>query len=204
MGVSRAVMREAFGALAALRQIDVGNGRKPRVAAIDGSVIASSLDHAVSTAQISVAEVWDVRRTIEARTAALAAASRTEAEADRIVELAELMARDRNDRPSMTGHDIAFHHAIARASHNALFVAIVTSFAPLMQIAVPAAWDTRVTEADRELIIERHRAIARAIKLGDPDAALLAMDAHFDASVGDVLKGMDPTERIPAGAGNGL
>jgi len=36
LGVSRAVMREAFGALAALKLIDVGNGRKPRVGAIDG------------------------------------------------------------------------------------------------------------------------------------------------------------------------
>src|SRR3546814_3210097 len=37
LGVSRPVMREAFGALTALRLVDVGNGRKPRVAAIDGS-----------------------------------------------------------------------------------------------------------------------------------------------------------------------
>ena len=65
----------------ALRLLDVGNGRKPRVSAIDGAVIASSLDHAVSTAQISVADVWDVRRTIEIRTAALAAQNRTDAEA---------------------------------------------------------------------------------------------------------------------------
>ena len=68
LGVSRAVMREAFGAMAALKLIDVGNGRKPRVGALDGSVIAASLDHAVSTAQISVPEIWDVRRTIETRT----------------------------------------------------------------------------------------------------------------------------------------
>jgi GntR family transcriptional repressor for pyruvate dehydrogenase complex len=61
LGVSRAVMREAFGALAALRLLDVGNGRRARVGAIDGSVMGTSLDHAVSTAQVSVAEVWDVR-----------------------------------------------------------------------------------------------------------------------------------------------
>ena len=69
LGVSRAVMREAFGALAALRLIDVGNGRKPRVGAMDGAVMAASLDHAMSTAQVSVPEIWDVRRTIELRTA---------------------------------------------------------------------------------------------------------------------------------------
>src|ERR1700743_1621006 len=77
LGVSRAVMREAFGALAALNLIEVANGRKPRVAAIDGSVIAASLDHAVNTAQVSVAQVWDVRRTLEVRTAVLADEHRT-------------------------------------------------------------------------------------------------------------------------------
>ena len=65
LGVSRAVMREAFGALAALKQLDVANGRRAKVGALDGSVLADSLEHAISTAQIGMAEVWDVRRTIE-------------------------------------------------------------------------------------------------------------------------------------------
>jgi GntR family transcriptional repressor for pyruvate dehydrogenase complex len=204
LGVSRAVMREAFGALAALRVIDVGNGRRARIAAIDGSVLANSLDHAVSTDQIQISDVWDVRRTIETRTAALAAQHRTEAEADRIVELAELLERDVADRPSMTAHDLAFHEAIALASHNPLFLQIVRSFAPLMRIAVPAAWDTRVARQDQTIIIERHHAIARAIKAGDCAAAEAAMNAHFDVSIGDVLKGLSPNTPIPAGAGNGL
>lgn len=204
LGVSRAVMREAFGALAALRVIDVGNGRRARIAAIDGSVLANSLGHAVSTDQIGIGDVWEVRRTIEARTAALAAQSRTQAEADRIVELAVLMERDVADRATMTGHDLAFHEAIAKAAHNPLFLQIVRSFAPLMRIAVPAAWDTRVARRDQTIIIERHHAIARAIRIGDAEAAEAAMNAHFDVSIGDVLKGLDPTNPIPARAGNGL
>lgn len=190
LGVSRPVMREAFGALAALRLIDVGNGRKPRVSAIDGSVIASSLEHAVSTAQVTVPEVWDVRRTIEARTAALAAQSRTDAEAARIVALAEAMADNFGNQADMARHDIAFHEAIARASHNALFVQIVSSFGPLMEVAVPTAWSTRTTDAERLTIIERHRAVADAILRGDPQAAQAAMDDHFDASIGGLLESM--------------
>jgi GntR family transcriptional repressor for pyruvate dehydrogenase complex len=204
LGVSKAVMREAFGALAALRVIDVGNGRRARIAAIDGSVLANSLDHAVSTDQIGIGDVWDVRRTIEARTAALAAQHRSEAEADRILDLARLMERDAADRPTMTTHDLAFHEAIALASHNPLFLQIVRSFAPLMRIAVPAAWNTRLAQEDQQTIIERHHAIARAIKAGDPVAAEAAMNAHFDVSIGDVLKGLAPDDSIPAGVGNGL
>ena len=197
LGVSRAVMREAFGALAALRLIDVGNGRKPRVGAVDGSVIAASLDHAVSTAQITVPEVWDVRRTIEVRTAALAAASRTEAEAQAISALADAMADELGDRATLTRHDIAFHAAIARASHNALFIQIVCSFSPLMEVAVPTAWGTRVTEEERAVVIEHHRAVADAIQAQDEAAAATAMSAHFDASIDGVLLAMSR----PADAG---
>jgi len=188
LGVSRAVMREAFVALAALRLIDVANGRKPRVGALDGAVIAASLDHTVSTAQVTVPEIWDVRRTIEQRTAQLAATERSDAEAERIVQLAERMRADSNDFERVTGHDILFHEAIAQASHNALFVQIVASFAPLMAVAVPAAWRTRAAEQARATMIERHSAIAQAIAARDPQAAGAAMSAHFDVAIGDMLK----------------
>lgn len=188
LGVSRAVMREAFGALAALRLIDVANGRKARVGAIDGSIIATSLDHAVSTAQITVPEIWEVRRTIEVKTAALAAAYRTDKEADAIVELAAEMARSRDDMATVTRIDIAFHEAIAKASHNALFVQIVASFAPLMEVAVPAAWRTRKAGLEPDVMLERHRRVAEAIRAGDPNAAAVAMEEHFDAAVHSDLK----------------
>src|SRR5262249_39912642 len=149
--------------LAALRLISVANGRKPRVAALDGAVIATSLEHGISTAQISVPEVWDVRRTIEQRTAALAAQSRTDDEAARILALADAMERDYEDQEKLTAHDIAFHNAIANASHNVLFVQIVASFAPLMEVAVPTAWSTRVAKKQKQLMLDRHRAVANAI-----------------------------------------
>ena len=40
VGVSRTIVREAFGALSALKLIDVGNGRRARVGVIDGSIMA--------------------------------------------------------------------------------------------------------------------------------------------------------------------
>ena len=187
LGVSRAVMREAFGALAALRLIDVGNGRKPRVAAIDGAVIAASLDHAISTAQVTVAEVWEVRRTLETRTAALAATHRTEAEAAELLRLAGAMARDADDMDAVVRHDIAFHRLIAHAGRNALYTQIVSSFAPLMRVAVPAAWRTRGSDDERRGVLEQHGAIAHAISIARPDEASAAMEAHFDRTIGDIL-----------------
>lgn len=184
MGVSRAVMREAFGALAALRLIDVGNGRRARVGAMDGSVMATSLDHAVSTSQVSFDEVWDVRRTLELRTAALAAEHRSDAVARVIVEAAAGMRAAADDVAALTHHDIAFHQAIAHASGNILFLQIIRSFEPMMRVAVPTAWRTRTTAAQRIAMLDCHEAIAAAITRRDRDAAVIGMDRHFDASVG--------------------
>jgi GntR family transcriptional repressor for pyruvate dehydrogenase complex len=188
LGVSRAVMREAFQALAALKLIDVANGRKPRVGALDGTVIATSLDHAISTAQIRVIDVWDVRRTIEMRTATLAAMNATDAQAARIVELAEkLEAEDQADQQT-TQTDIAFHLAIAEASGNELFHQIVISFVPLMKVAIPQAWRTRQTSEQRRDSVDRHRKLAQAIAQRDSDGAGQWMAAHFDESVAALLR----------------
>jgi GntR family transcriptional repressor for pyruvate dehydrogenase complex len=188
MGVSRAVMREAFGALAALRLIDVANGRRAKVGALDGSVIADSLEHALSTAQIKVADVWDVRRTIEMRTAALAARNATPLQAARIVALAEAMGQDDQPHEETTEDDIDFHLAIAEASGNALFSQIVASFVPLMRVAVPQAWKTRQTEDEKSDILNRHRRLAAAIANHDPDEAERWMGTHFDEAIGALLR----------------
>lgn len=188
LGVSRAVMREAFGALAALKLIDVANGRRAKVGALDGSVIAASLDHALSTSQIKVADVWDVRRTIEMRTAALAARNATPVQAARIVALAEAMGKDDQPHEATTEEDIDFHLAIAEASGNALFNQIVMSFVPLMRVAVPQAWGTRTTIDERRDILERHRRLAWAIANHDSDMAAEAMGQHFDEAIGALLR----------------
>lgn len=187
LGVSRAVMREAFGALAALRLIDVANGRKPRVGALDGSIIATSLDHAISTAQIHVREVWDVRRTIELRTAALAATNATAEQRRTITELAETLAHHDATGEAATETDISFHLAIAEASGNALFHQIVVSFVPLMRVAVPQAWRTRRTPSERKDVLSMHRKLAAAIADGDAAGAQQWMAAHFDESIGAKL-----------------
>jgi DNA-binding FadR family transcriptional regulator len=187
LGVSRAVMREAFSTLAALHQIDVGNGRKARVAAIDGSVLSTSLDHAVATAQVTVNEIWDVRRTLELRAAELAAIRRSDAEARAILGHAQAMAAHGDDLDELTRHDIAFHQAIAKASGNVLFYTIIRSFESLMIIAVPTAWHTRTTAEQRAMVLDQHHRLAEAIANRDTAAAVAEMNTHFDTSIADLF-----------------
>lgn len=187
MGVSRPVMREAFGALAALRLVDVGNGRKPRVAAIDGSVMAASMGHAVNTAQVSLADVWEVRRTLELRTAELAAIHRSEDQARAILSAAHGLAVE-HDEAARTAADTMFHQTIAAASGNMLFYQIVRSFEQLMELAIPRAWQGRTTPQEREETLALHREVAEAIAAREPARARIAMERHFANSIGELLK----------------
>lgn len=182
IGVSRTVVREAFGALSALKLIDVANGRLARVSAIDESVIALPLGHAVDTAQVTVSQVWDARRSLERRTAELAAMRRTKAEAQTILDLARALRRAGEDLATQVEHDIEFHTAIARASRNPVFVLLISSFSDVMRQTCPIGWRSRRTEAERLAVFDQHDRIGEAIDAGDPAAAENAMIAHFELS----------------------
>lgn len=183
VGVSRTIVRQAFGALSALKLLEVVNGRAPRVGAIDGPIMALPLTHAVNTAQASIAQVWDARRALERRTAELAALRRTPAEAAFISQQALAMRAAGDDLPRQTEHDIAFHQAIAKASRNPVFAVLIESFADLMRQTCPVGWRSRQTDAERQAVFDQHDLIAAAIEAGDARAAIEAMDAHFDLSL---------------------
>lgn len=182
LGVSRTVVREAFGALAALRLIDVGNGRRARVGKLDDSVLSLSLEHAVRTEQASVQQIWDVRRSLEQRTAALAAIRRTKTEAAHIIELAKSMRRAYDNLPQQARFDIEFHTAIAIATRNPMFAMLISSFKLIMEQTCPIGWRSRRTDAERLEVFDQHDRIAAAISAQDPDAAQQAMAEHFDLS----------------------
>lgn len=187
LGVSRPVVREAFGALAALNIIDTANGRRPRVSALSSQTLSISLDHAVRTEQITVQQVWETRRCLETETIALAAVRRSDDEALRIRDLARAMADAARGSPALIEADIAMHKAIADASRNALMAKIIGSFEPLLESAVPAAWRTRRTEDQHAAIIDKHLEMADTILRRDADAARRAMDEHFDRAIGAML-----------------
>ncbi len=183
IGVSRTAVREAFGAMSALRLIDIGAGRRARVGTVDGEVMALPLSHAVGTAQASVPQVWDARRALECRTAELAAIHRSEAEAILIREHAMAMREAGDDLATQSEHDIAFHIAIARATRNPIFLLMIESFSDLMRQTCPVGWAGRRTDAERLAVFDQHDCIATAIASRDPAGAAQAMAAHFDLSL---------------------
>ena len=183
LGVSRAVVREAFRSMATLRLIDVGNGRRARVSTVDAGALALLLDHVVHTDQISVQQILDVRRTVELRTVALAALRRSDDEAGEIARRAEGMDRDFDHAERVMEHDIAFHETIATASRNPMFALIVGSFHVVTRQTWRIGWVARPTDADRRDNVACHKAIAAAIVDHDVRRAEEKMSEHFDNTV---------------------
>ncbi len=182
LGVSRGIVREAIRALAACSIVDVGTGRRARVGAVDERVFATLIDHAVRTEQIGVQQIWDLRRAIELRTAALAAMRRTDEEATIIGDHARDMRAAYPDIEAITCHDFGFHRAIARATRNPMYGLIISAFGVVMEATGPIGWYSRPNE-ERVAVFNLHDAIAAAIRGRNPSAAEKAMADHFDLSV---------------------
>lgn len=185
--VSRTVVREALRSLAALRLVELGAGKRPTVAELDDDSFSLTIEHGVFTEQIDIQQIYDVRRTIEARTAALAALRRSDFESRTILAHARAMEADFAQPEKVMEHDIAFHLAVAKASRNPVFVLIIGAFQGVTRQTWPIGWKSRAAEDSRDMNT-LHMKLAEAIAAGDPSAATELMNRHFDESVKALLK----------------
>lgn len=183
LNVSRTVVREAYRSLAAMRIIEITNGRRATVAEIDHGAMSLMIEHGVLTQQISVQQVYDVRRTIESRIAALAALRRSDEEGEALVAKAAEMRAAIETPDVLMEHDLAFHSLLATACRNPVFALIVGAFQGITRQTWDIGWRSRPTRADAERMVANHEAIAAAVREGNPARAVEAMGAHFDESV---------------------
>ncbi len=185
---SRTVVREAFRSLAALNLIKLNAGKRAEVAALDYSTISPVIEHGIHTEQISVQQVYDVRRTIEMRTATLAALRRTDEQAETILFHARSMTLHKNEPELIMSHDIAFHQNIALASCNPIFALIIGAFEGVTKLTWPVGWKSRESTQKQEFMLYVHLNIAEAIQRGNPQIANENMALHFDESIKALLE----------------
>jgi GntR family transcriptional regulator, transcriptional repressor for pyruvate dehydrogenase complex len=183
LNVSRNVVREAYRSMAAMRIIEIANGRRATVAEIDHGAMSLMMEHGVLTQQISIQQVYDVRRTIESRIAALAALRRSDEEGEALVATAAEMRAAIEMPDALMEHDLAFHSLLAAACRNPVFALIVGAFQGITRQTWDIGWRSRPTRADAERMVANHEAIAAAVREGNPARAVEAMGAHFDESV---------------------
>lgn len=178
-GVSRTVVREAFSRLKTLGLIETRQGSGAYVKALpqpDTGKLKLIPDGSVD----AVLKVVEVRRALEAESAALAAERRTPQSLKKIKQAMAALDKAVANGGDGVSEDVAFHAAIAQAANNPF---LMDTLAYLNQFLENATRVTRANEATRshleDAVRNEHQAILDAIEAGDIKAARQAGTKHM-------------------------
>lgn len=174
LGVSRATLSQALVALEVIGAVAVRHG--------DGTVVSDSprqarIVEAIRAHADRLPEIIETRDALETKIAALAAVRRTEDDLARIDDALAAMAADIEAGGRGVEGDERFHGAVTSAAHSLLLARLMDEIGDLIR-------ETRIeslSQPDRPRdSLAGHRAIAEAIRAGDPVAASAAMHAHVE------------------------
>jgi GntR family transcriptional repressor for pyruvate dehydrogenase complex len=177
-GVSRTVVREAVRALVAKGLLEVRPGSGTVVSSPTKDAVAQSMSLLLRTAQLEIDydKVHEIRRILEVEIAALAAQRRTRQDLERMEEILRKASEIEEDRNCFAECDVAFHAALARATHNELFSVLLDSVVDIMLKVREMGFSVPGTPARA---FRYHQAILEQIKAGDPERARQAMREHL-------------------------
>jgi GntR family transcriptional repressor for pyruvate dehydrogenase complex len=192
-GVSKTVVREALGQLAAMGAVLIQQGRPTTVLPPSAAPLATFFDRAIRSRPEGLREAIELRRAIETEIGALAAVRAAAADIETLAALVATMRSVRDTVDPWVEADLAFHLALARAAGNALMLFLMEALAPAAKHVMRLMQDRRDLR-DARRTLARHERILAAIRKQDPDAARLALHAHFDASR-DLIEAIAPARR---------
>jgi GntR family transcriptional repressor for pyruvate dehydrogenase complex len=179
LNVSKPVVREALGRLAALGIVQIQQGKPTTVRGLSVAPLDQFLRLAVRATDNGLREAVELRRAIEVEIAVLAAGRATPLQIEP-VEAAVIKMRENidGDFERWLQADFAFHVALARCSGNALLEHLVNALADTIKFTQRALGVQRDLR-DPAQTVARHQAIVDALKAGDATASRIAMTEHF-------------------------
>lgn len=183
-GVSRTVVREA---VASMRQ----SGRlvsKPGIGVFVVEDQETTVDFSIDPSGDTrwALHIMELRMAIEVESAGLAAERRTPQDLADIVQAFDSFTAADVNMPAAIEADIAFHFAIARASHNPHFVKILASSVNEVTADLKIKHGGRTDQGLREYekrTAREHGAILSAITRRDTQGARAAMTRHLADSI---------------------
>ncbi|MFA4964614.1 MAG: FadR/GntR family transcriptional regulator [Thermoleophilia bacterium] len=183
LGVSRSSVREAIRILEYAGVLDVRTGSGTFVGEAGLSGAARLRAHAVLLGDQSPLDVIVARRALEPVCAELAASNRHERDLKEMRQTVREQARLLRQGQDPVDVDLAFHLAIATASHNLVLLLLVERLVDIMR---QEAWrELKHRSNDRRgtfgLFLEQHQSVLDAVERGDPQAAQARMSEHLSA-----------------------
>jgi len=181
LGVSRGSLREGVRALAILGVLDTRQGDGTYVTSLDPSVLLSPIGLLADLqTEGSEAHLLDVRRILEAESAARAAQHLTPEALlalGRVLDSVDEMLAEDADLERFIETDAAFHRGIAQASGNPALAALIDSLGgQTFRARLWRAINDRGSLADTQ---QEHRAILAELIRGDPERARIRMSVHI-------------------------
>jgi GntR family transcriptional repressor for pyruvate dehydrogenase complex len=178
--VSKPVIREALGRLAAIGALDIRQGRPAVVSELNSGPLREFFALAAQMKPEGLREAVELRRVIETPVAALAAERATDADIEELRALLDDMTRQ-TDIEGWIEADIRFHLGIARVARNGLISFLMDALQETMRFTTRSLQKERGPR-DPSQRMKNHIAVFEAIERRDPAAAAAAMTLHFAAS----------------------
>jgi len=182
LGLSRSSLREAIRALTIVGALEARQGAGTYVTALTPQLLLRSIG---LTTQLlpadSALELFEVRRMLEPRVTAMAAARMTPAELETLrADLARIAAAaERGDGTQVTIADGEFHGTIARSVGNSFLSALQNSLAAgtVRTFIWRSQLESGPTTTSR--VVRAHERILNAIATRDPGLAAAASEVHL-------------------------
>lgn len=179
-GVGRSSLREALNTLETLGFIEIKKRKGNYVKSVDSAMPLSPLKKIMQVDQKRIVELYEVRRSIEQSSAREAADIRNEADLEAIHAALMKFKQSSGEIVFSWENEIAFHLAIARASHNFMRLHTLKSiFDFAREFLEPVLHGFICNEERLTTVLDQHLAIYNAIKDQDTELARNLMREHL-------------------------
>jgi GntR family transcriptional regulator, transcriptional repressor for pyruvate dehydrogenase complex len=176
LGVGRASLREALKALEIMGMIETRLGDGTYVCERSEFLSRPLLWAITSSSEADAQELVEARKLIEVELSGLAAERATSADLKQIGVHLDQMETSLHDVEQFLRSDIAFHVAVAQASHNNILMNALLLIRNLLQNWIGS---TLRIAGVAERALEQHQRIFLAIAKNNPAAARFAMHTHL-------------------------
>jgi GntR family transcriptional repressor for pyruvate dehydrogenase complex len=178
LGISRTVVREAIRTLSVRGLVKVKPGCGTYVQALSPAAALASIELLLRLRHTpeSLDNLYEIRRMVEIEIAGLAAERATKEDCAALEAAIDGMIANIDDPEPFTNHDMTFHSALAAATHNDFFSALLS---PISNLWLEVILISYHAPGAAEEGLGHHRNILRWVKERDPEQARGAMRAHI-------------------------
>ncbi len=175
-GVSRNTLRAAMNKLNTLGFTETKQGGGTYIRKVGSDVYLNFFVPALLTHNIDILEILHFRKGIEVEAAALAAKNATEEDLALLNSTLEKYKGDADNLDILATDNMDFHEAIARASHNKMFITMIGIIKSMTLPEMKNFLNAQGDDIDSEFY---HSMVLQSIKLKKPEEAAFFMERHM-------------------------